>query len=257
MNELTLCNLPEVIESAICRATNTQELTVSELIWRAAGQPLALSDERGGKCRLCGAVSAGEAFSRWVKDSFTNWGLLYEGAIICRACLFCAEEKSCLLQEMTGRDKPQKMRTYSHFVVDGEWRALTKGEKREMRRLLALEPDVAVISVTGQKHLLFRARAGWWQFEETALLPCWEKVRGWLTVIDELLTGDFSKTEVETGRYLPHRVARFGLERWRELEARVKEGRLSIAFDIALFLGQGLENIDDSRETNSQRKHSI
>jgi hypothetical protein len=146
----------------------SQALTVSELLWRAAGAPALPSDERAGLCCLCGAESAGAPFARWVKDSFTNWDLLHSGTIACRACLFCAEEQSRLLQSLTGREKPQKMRTYSHFIVGGRWRALTKGEKPEMRRLLAQNPEVAVISVTGQKHLLFRARAGWWQFEETA-----------------------------------------------------------------------------------------
>lgn len=215
----------------------SQALTVSELLWRAAGAPALPSDERAGLCCLCGAESAGAPFARWVKDSFTNWDLLHSGTIACRACLFCAEEQSRLLQSLTGREKPQKMRTYSHFIVGGRWRALTKGEKPEMRRLLAQNPEVAVISVTGQKHLLFRARAGWWQFEETATLPCWERVAGWLAIIDEMLTV-FSKTEIESGLYQPRRVQQFGVARWRALENELRKGRLSLPFDVALFLGQ-------------------
>lgn len=217
-------------------------MTCSAAIWQAAGAP-PMSGKARGCCRLCGAVGCGLPFTEWVKDSFTNFDLLRPGEIICAACLFCTAEKSALLQARRCRDKPQKMRTYSHFVCDGEWFPLTKADKARMRELLAREPEVAVIAESGQKHLIFRARIGWWQFEELALLPCWDKVVAWLPIIEELMAG-FSKAEIESGRYQQPRVIGFGVERWRRLDSQIESVRRAAHFQIAIFLAQKEESDD-------------
>ncbi|HXG94123.1 MAG TPA: hypothetical protein VNN73_17400 [Blastocatellia bacterium] len=104
--------------------------------------------------------------------------------------------------------------------VCSAWFALTKADKIQMRELLAQNPAVAIIAESGQKHLIFRARPGWWQFEELPLLPCWNRVASLLPVIEELMTG-FSKTEIESGHYQQHRVIKFGIERWRGIERQM------------------------------------
>jgi hypothetical protein len=191
-----------------------------------------------GQCRACGVPGSGVPFSAWVKDGFTNHDLLHAGKIVCSACLFCFEDKSALLREKTGRENLQKMRTYSHFVVDGKWYPLTKGEKRQMRELLSRNPAVAVISETGQKHLIFRARPGWWQFEECALLPCWPTVENLIGPVEELLTGGFSKAEIESGNFISYRIHKFGVDRWRTLVQPLLRVNRSIQFQIAVFLAQ-------------------
>jgi hypothetical protein len=211
-------------------------LSTTQFLYQVAGSP-SIAGENEGLCRTCGARDAGIDFRAWVKDSFTNHDLLRDGSIVCRACLFCFEEKSTILQIKTAREKPQKMRTYSHFVVAGEWYALTKADKRKMRELLASNPTVAVISESGQKHLLFRARVGWWQFEEAAILPDWPKVESLLGPIEELLTG-FSKAEIESGDYNLYKVDKFGVMRWHELAQSLACVRLSPYFQLALFLAQ-------------------
>ncbi len=218
-------------------------LRCSQLIWQAAGSP-PMAGAASGRCCLCGAAGCGARFTDWVKDTFTNYDLLKPGEIICHACLFCVEEKSIILQAKTGRDKPQKMRTYSHFVENGEWFALSKADKTKMRELLAQRPQVAVIADSGQKHLLFRARPGWWQFEEVAVLPCWDKVAALLPVIEELMSA-FSKTEIDSGHYQQRRIMQFGIEKWRTLDRQLEEVRLTTHFQIALFLAQK-ENPHDS-----------
>lgn len=190
-----------------------------------------------GVCRTCGNVSQGVSFSSWVKDTFTNFDQLRQGEIVCEACQFCFSESHPIVQAKTNRPTPQKMRTYSHFVVGGEWHALTKGDKRKMRELLASHPTVAVIAESGQKHLIFRARAGWWQFEEIPMLPDWERVESLLVIIEELMT-EFSKAEIESDRYLQPRIVKFGFARWRELSQQLAPVRLSSFFQLAVFLAQ-------------------
>ncbi len=89
-----------------------------------------------GICRITGEYSTGLPFEDWVKDTFTDWAYLRPGTIISNEALFCFEEKSEILQALTGRDKPQKFRTYSHIVVDDHWYPLTKAQKPEIYDLI-------------------------------------------------------------------------------------------------------------------------
>src|ERR1044071_5752843 len=93
----------------------------THLIYLAANSP-AMPRQRAGACRTCGIDGRGVSFSDWVKDSFNNHDALHVGEIVCQACLFSFEEKCEPLRLLAGKDKSQKMRTYSHFVLNGKWR---------------------------------------------------------------------------------------------------------------------------------------
>lgn len=134
-------------------------MTVTGTIYRAAGAP-TMEGDTSGACRLCGVLGVGTSFDSWVKDTFTDWDKLLPGLIICHACQFCTGEATPGLAGKMGKDKPQKMRNYSHFVLDGIWCPLSKGNKAEMRRLLFAGAEVAVIAESGQKHLLPWAKVG-------------------------------------------------------------------------------------------------
>lgn len=112
------------------------------------------------RCRFCGGNGEGIQFQDWVKPTFTDRDKLLPGEIVCNACLFWFEEASQELANITGKDKPQRMRNYSHFVVNGEWIPLSKGDKARMVELLTSEPfpELAAIADSGQKHIVFRAR---------------------------------------------------------------------------------------------------
>lgn len=204
-------------------------------------------------CRICGQVrSGGEPFDDWVRPTFTDWDKLQSGDIICDQCLFWFDERSVELAQRVGKEKPQRMRNYSHFVVAGEWVPLSKGNKARMRALLLSEPfpELAVIAESGQKHLAFRAprnepgrRCGWVQFEEQALFLDPALLTAYLEPIEQLYE-TFSKTEIATGRYKPYRVHAFGVERWEGLERIVRRYRDSLLFDLALFLAQKGEKND-------------
>jgi hypothetical protein len=132
---------------------------------------------------------------------------------------------------------PQRMRNYSHFIVGGEWIPLSKGDKPRMAELLMQGPELAVVALSGQKHLIFRAQPGWWQIEEQSVLPFPDRLKELLEIIESLYSG-FSKSEIESGGYKQHRIRKFGLPEWWELESRIRSERGGLPFQLALFLAQ-------------------
>lgn len=218
----------------------------THILYRAAGEPL-MDGDAAGMCRFCGLSGLGLSFAAWVRDTFTDHDRLLPGDIICHACQFAFDEASSLLTLATGRDKLQRMRNYSHFVVRGEWLPLNKGEKDGMVAALARQPEVAIIAVSGQKHLIFRAQAGWWQIEEQSSPPFPDVLWPLLATVELLYSGGFSKGEIETGRYYQHRLLEFGLDRYLALEALIAPARGTLPLELALFLAQRRELDDDGR----------
>lgn len=226
-------------------------MNAMRLLYDAAGRPPMVGSE-SGVCRTCGDAGLGILFDDWVKDTFTNFGELVPGDILCHACQFAFDEHSTLLAARVVKDKPQRMRNYSHFVVSREWIPFSKGNKAGMRDiLLNLSPDLAVIAVSGQKHILFRAQAGWWQIEEQAMLPDCVSLQGALDTIEALYAG-FSKSEIEGGEYRQDRILEFGIGKWRALEARAGALRGSAMFSLALFLAQRGEQDGDIERTDGR-----
>jgi len=222
--------------------------------------------EISGNCRICGQSKRGEPFESWVRDTFTNLDRLQPGEIICDTCKFWFEQKSEHLQRRMGKDKPQKMQNYSHFIINGEWIPVGKGDKRRIAALLldGKMPEMAAIAISGQKHIAFRARrnppgqdAGWVQFEERAVWVEQKKLKQILEVIERLYTV-FSKYEIESGQYAVHRILQYGMERWREDEASLQTIRRTNLFELALFLAQrSEENGDDPRIDRDDAENSL
>lgn len=195
-------------------------------------------NQKIGFCRICGLKASGISFDVWVKETFTNFDNLKQGDVICKNCLFKFDEHSKMLAKKVGKEKPQRMRNYSHFIVNGEWIPLGKDKKSRMADLLlSCDPKLAVISESGQKHLWFRAKPGMWQFEEQSIIPDKELLR-WLLIRIEKLMQTFSKTEIKSGRYNQKRILDFGLQFWAHIENEIKQHRGSQYFELALFLGQ-------------------
>lgn len=208
-----------------------------------------------GVCRFCGALGFGESFDSWVPDTFMNYDLLVPGSVICHKCAFWFEQKSVPLQQKMNKDKPQKMQNYSHFLLgeELEWVPVSKGNKREMARLLLTSPfpRMAAIAVSGQKHLAFRARRnppgeskGWIQFEEQAIWIYPGVLLDHIETIKKLIN-DFSKSEIGSGIYSSNRIMKFGLDRWDEAESKLRKVRGSPVFPVALFLSQKDEDNGD------------
>jgi hypothetical protein len=197
-----------------------------------------MTGEMPGQCVACGNNSYGVQFMIWVRPTFVDFDKLHPGTILCDACRFCFEDGNEVLQNRLGRDKPQRMRNYSHFVLDGIWVPVSKGEKPRMIQLLRSQADVAVIADSGQKHIIFRAKLGWWQFEEQSIRPDWPHLESLIVNVGILLSV-FSKSEIEHGSYSAQRIRQFGISAWRELEMTIiKPERGSALFLLALFLAQ-------------------
>lgn len=210
--------------------------TASSILYVAAGSPDMAGSIRS-VCALCGESGTGILFKDWVKNTFMDFDKLKSGTIICHACQFCASDSSILLRDKLHRDKPQRMRNYSHLVVHGSWSAYHKGQKLEILDALRSVPAIACIALSGQKHILFRARPGWWQIEEQSVVPFPALLDQLLTHVQSLASG-FSKTEVESGNYRQHRIQKYGLAAWKHDEDQIRPYRNSLPLQLAVWLAQ-------------------
>jgi hypothetical protein len=213
------------------------EQCVTSIVWVAAGSPVGDGAETG-QCRVCGEVSVGIPFNSWVRSTFTDFDKMQQGTVICHACQFSFCERSELLARLVGKEKHQRMRNYSHFVVDDEWIPLSKGNKARMREILLNEtPQVAVVAESGQKHIVFRAIPSVVQFEETQIRDL-SMLAPLLESVERLYNGGFSKTEIVKARYKQYRILAFGVTEWQAQEQILSPFRQSAIFALALFLAQ-------------------
>lgn len=221
-------------------------MSATQLLYKAAGFEIGESDRR---CWLCGNPAFEPTpLKQFVKPTFTDHDKVAcpDSDVVCAACVFCHDERSELLALLVGKGKPQRMRNYSHFVVDGEWIPLSKGDKARMADLLLQGPELAIIAISGQKHLIFRAQPGWWQIEEQSVQPFPGKLKTLLATVESLYAS-FSKSEIGMGNYAQHRVRKFGLSGWWALESQIKPERGSLPFQLALFLAQRKGKRDGQR----------
>lgn len=219
----------------LTREAMQQRPSVCEVVYHAANCT-TIYGEIEGTCRITGKHNKkGVLFSKWVRDTFTDHAYLYAGTIISNEALFCFEESSTLIQSMRGKDKPQRFRTYSHFVHDGKWYCFGKDQKAEMLPLLFSDKTtVAVIADSGQKHLVFKYKFGTWKFEEENIIIDRNK----LAIIHSTMydMGQvFSVDEVAANNYQQHRIMQYGLEKWLQDESVLAQHRGSALFNLALF----------------------
>jgi len=187
-----------------------------------------------GSCRICGKQKNGQSFDKWTKPTFTDHD----------KCLFWFDERSEQLARLVGKKKPQRMRNYSHFIVDGVWIPISKADKPRMRELLQHQPEKAIIAISGQKHIAFRAQPGWWQIEEQTVQPFPKLLEQLLQWVEALYT-TFNKSEIENGQYGQHRILKFGLVKWQEIEKQIAPWRNTVQLELALFLAQKETKKDD------------
>lgn len=189
-----------------------------------------------GTCRITGKQSTGLNFDKWVRDTFTDHSYLKPGNIISNEALFCFDESSTLLQRRTGRDKPQRFRTYSHLIADGKWYMLTKADKPLIFDLICQGAELVCLADSGQKHILFKHRPGMWQLEEMQLLPDIELLKQLHKSMMALLALGFSQAEVISGNYLSYRILNTDLEAWQDLESGLKQYRKTKIFNFTSWM---------------------
>jgi hypothetical protein len=192
--------------------------------------------ETKGVCRIMGKEAVGVPFDKWVKKTFTDFPFLQEGDIISNEALFTFEEGSEIIQQKVGSERPQRFRTYSHIISGQRWYALTKADKELMWDIITTQnPQCVCIAESGQKHIFFKIREGWWQFEEKQILPNLKLLKQINSIMNELYAGGFTQEEIKSGKYQDQRIIKFGLAEWKALDERLKPFRNSNIFDFAAF----------------------
>lgn len=189
-----------------------------------------------GTCRITGKKSTGLLFDKWVRKTFNDHGCLFPGTIISNEALFCFDESSDIIQKKTGKEKPQRFRTYSHIISAGEWYCVTKADKRLILQLIIEGAEVVCLTETGQKHVLFKHKTGVWQLDELHVTPNVELLGVLHYHMCELMAYQFSQAEIITGDYKTNRILRAGLKNWQEHENIIKEHRGSGIFDFTSFM---------------------
>lgn len=205
-----------------------------ETIYQICGKPIYGTVK--GTCRITGKPSEGIPFNKWVKKTFNDFDSLYPGDIISNTAALCFDESSTLLQQKTARDKPQRFRTYSHIIHKGQWYALTKADKRQMYALISAGAEVVCLAETGQKHIFFKHKPGFWQLEDMHLLPDIPLFKSLHSAMCAMLGMGFSQAEVISGNYLSGRLLKADLRKWKSLERQVREHRGSPMFNFAAFM---------------------
>jgi len=197
-------------------------------------------------CYLCGGP-VWEPIPAKFRDTFVDYDKARAplSPHICQACAFSMQERSTTLAKRVGKDKPQLMRNYSHIVLHGVWYPLSKAQKTETYALLLQLPEVAVIAVSGQKHLLFRARPGLWQVEEQAVIPDVATLQAIMEHVQALYDAGFGKAQIQTGEYSSYMMARCDLAAWQQHETALRRWRGSALFELAIYLVQKTEDVAD------------
>lgn len=199
-----------------------------------------------GICRMRGTEGVGLKFTDWVSDRFNNWADLYEGDIISNEALFCFDEASTLIAQRTGRDKPQRFRTYSHIITtDGAWHICTKADKAHIADLI-LRGVVKVLCLTdsGQKHIFFKHRMGFWQLDDTHIEPNIPDFAHLHATMQQLVSLGFAQEQIKKGNYSQAVILKVGLAVWQDLENILKPRRGEPIFDLAAWL---MFKIDESK----------
>jgi hypothetical protein len=211
-----------------------------KLIYEIGAQNRIYGNEQG-VCRIIGEQSTGVNFEKWVADTFNDWSYLKPGTIISNEALFTFDEQSGLLQKKTGRDKLQRFRTYSHIIYNGEWYCLTKADKPAIFDMIISGAELVCLTETGQKHIFFKHRPGFWQLDDMFIVPDISILKQIHTAMCDLMRLGFSQEEIKTGQYKSGRIALAGLDKWRELEFSIQEFRGKPLFDFAgwmLFISE-------------------
>lgn len=207
-----------------------------ETLFELHGGGFSVGDTKG-VCRITGKESVGFPFKKWVKDTFTDHGHLRAGDIISNDAAFCFVEDSALIQQKTGRDKPQKFRTYSHILEsDGAWHCLTKADKAKIVEILQRNPKIVCLTDSGQKHFFFKHKIGFWQLDESYIAPDLEAFNFLHSSMMGLLELGFTQDEIKRGSYAANRILKVGIDVWQKAENKIKPHRGGAMFDFAAWL---------------------
>lgn len=208
---------------------------ICEIIYNIGAESLRYGEVEG-YCRITGQKSEGLEFDKWVKKTFNDYAFLKNGSIISNEALFCFDESSEIIKKKVRRDKLQRFRTYSHIVKNNNWYCLTKADKRKIYDLVVSDAEIVCLTETGQKHILFKHRQGFWQLDELFVIPDIELFKFLHVNMCELMNLGFSQKEIIENSYKQHRINKCGLKVWYKFESKIKQYRGTGIFDFTSFM---------------------
>ena len=210
-------------------------ITPCEVIYSIGAKEKVYGDEEG-ICRITGKQSKGISFFDWVKDTFTDYASLKPGTIISNEALFCFDEASILIQQKTGKEKPQRFRTYSHIVKDGAWHCYTKAHKKQIYDAIISGAELICLTDSGQKHILFTHRIGFWQLDELFIPTDVVFFKALHNAMTDLMRIGFNQASIITGKYVASYIISNGADVWKEKEDFLRQHRGSPMFDLAAWM---------------------
>lgn len=200
-------------------------------------------------CWLCGtmmdtakgmnfgsAQRFGVPLRKAIKPTFTDANLAAapHSKSICKACAFCLSYK--------------ELRNYSILVTFDSLRHPARGEWRQILLEPPQPPFVACIALSGQRWLHIRAKVAFSreyypvQVEDTLFYVDRPLLADLSQLVDEMYV-TFTKEEIKTGEYQPHRVQAFGIQRFSEIEEELAPYRGTRIFNLAVITAQRKETV--------------
>lgn len=219
-------------------ALKTARIEMREKVIEYADPPL--EDVSDAICWLCGGETDGKGLptKKAIKPTFTDHphARAQWSNSICPDCAFCLSAR--------------ELRNYSTLATAERLSHPTRAEWREILINPPAPPFIMCLAVSGQKHLTFKAPVNLDRERFTVLLeerPVYVNPDRLAQCIEavEALYSYFSKDEILTGRYGQHKIKECGLAKWEQLEARVEDWRGRPLFDLAVFVAQKREVVED------------
>lgn len=218
-------------------------MNICKLLYEICGGSYCIG-RAPGTCVFTGDKSIGLPFKEWVSGTFTDFSSLKPGDIVSNEAAQCFDERSETLMRKVGADKPQRFRNYSHFIdKDGNWHCFSKANKREMLAMMLSEQDMfACIAASGQKHILFKTKMGYWNFEGEQIVKDVDLLQNLNRLMLILLDLGASKSNILKGHYSIANMSKEDILSLREVEREMRLHRGTPIFSLCIFLTQNANN---------------
>ena len=110
------------------------------------------------------------------------------------------------------------------------------------------------LTETGQKHILFKHKDGFWQLDDLHVKPDIEVLKHLHFHMCELMAWRFSQTEIITGKYVAYRINKAGIDNWRKHETQISPYRGTGIFDFVSFMLFTEKDYLDDKNTKTNTK---
>lgn len=239
------------------------------------GYPPPGDPATGMICWLCGGdtCGAGWPLRAWLKPTFTNHNLAAcpssDAVCWCCAAMTAKETWDRYVTAHPERGlktgQPISWRFYSHLFTTHSHECPTREQCREWLLRPPDPPFVFVITTSGQKHLIFRAKIAQnrdvfpIQFEEHQIMVNRSTFTDVLAVFEALYALGFSKDSILTGAYNHAQLISVDKDEWRTLETKVSGYRqrhglyLQLAHHCARRIERAVEPPPRSRSVPVQQ----